>query len=233
MKAKSVIVILSILITINIVYGAPTNDSVIYAEAGNVTQLSVFDADSTTSFWQGYYGNVSGTITLGDANNYTMYSWIGGSTTTGEIYATNETVKNWAGVECINLSTDYRGFNCQGENEQCLNITEIEDGYGMQATNADGFDETFNETLGQIQVGTVTLSDCSKTDLFVNGTRADNDYWNETVLTINDTSTIIYASIINSDTYGYNNQTWDFQMIVADNPDVGAPTKYYIYTELT
>ena len=43
----------------------------IEAEAGNITELTIDDR-RTTQAWQGYYGNITGTITLDDANNYTM-----------------------------------------------------------------------------------------------------------------------------------------------------------------
>ncbi len=60
----------------------------IEAEAGNVTALSV-DAQIITQAWQGYYGNITGTITLDDADNITFYDW-SLSSPTGEIYALME-----------------------------------------------------------------------------------------------------------------------------------------------
>ena len=42
------------------------------AQAGNVTQLTITHI-MITKRWQGYYGNVTGTITLDDADNNTMY----------------------------------------------------------------------------------------------------------------------------------------------------------------
>ena len=55
------------------------------AEAGNVTELNI-SATVVTRGWQGYYGNVSGTITLDDGLNNTMYSWALADPE-GEVYA--------------------------------------------------------------------------------------------------------------------------------------------------
>src|SRR3990167_1096282 len=44
------------------------------AQAGNVTELNIFGY-SITQTWQGYFGNVSGTIILADANDKVMYNW--------------------------------------------------------------------------------------------------------------------------------------------------------------
>ena len=43
------------------------------AYAGNITQLTLF-ATSVTKHWQGYWGEITGTIVLDDAQNFTLYS---------------------------------------------------------------------------------------------------------------------------------------------------------------
>src|SRR5262245_23324497 len=59
----------------------------VQAQAGNVTPLVVSQQVSTQA-WQGYYGNVTGTIVLDDASNFTLYDW-SLPTPSGEIYAAN------------------------------------------------------------------------------------------------------------------------------------------------
>ena len=200
------------------------------ALGSNVTQLTINDV-RVTKRWQGYYGNVSGIITLDDANNWTMYDW-GLGTVEGEIYAANASSVQWGTIRCINLSSTYRGQNCTGQNEACLNVTEIESAYGMGASDVDGVDETFNNTLGSIMVGTSTISNCPMVSLYTNDSSKSTYFWNETMLTYNNTETIIYAGVVNDNSWGFNNVTWDFQMIVGDNGLDNSATNYYFYVEL-
>ena len=201
------------------------------AYGSNMTQLTIDDARQTIR-WQGYYGNISSSITLDDASNWTLYDWSLG-TIEGEVYASIASVCDLITIRCINLSSTYNGYNCSGQGEECLNITEIEIVYGMGSSDNDGVDETFNETLGSLTIGTTTVSDCYMVNLFANDSRQSTFFWNETMLTINNTETIIYASIVNDDVYGYDNTTWDFQMIVGDNGDIAAATNYVFYVELS
>ena len=200
------------------------------ASGGNLTQLNI-DSLSQTSRWQGYYGNITGSIILDDANNNTFYDWAL-TTPTGEVYATNHSgTITWTLLECLNNSADGPGFNCSGENEVCLNITTIEqEWYGMNANDSDGVDETFDST-GSITVGDLTLSNCPATRLYENSSQSAS-HWNELLLTQNNTHTLIYAAIVENNQYGFNNETWDFQMLVGDNGDDDAVTPYYFYVEL-
>ena len=59
------------------------------AKAGNVSAL-VIAHTRVTEAWQGYYGNITGTITLDDADNFTLYNW-NLPDPRGEIYASNGT----------------------------------------------------------------------------------------------------------------------------------------------
>ena len=63
-------------------------------------------------------------------------------------------------------------------------------------TDTDGIDETFNDTLSSIVVGTVELTGCPMTHLYVNDSNSRATDWNETLLTINDTETVIFTSVI-------------------------------------
>ena len=206
-------------------------DKTATAYGSNVTQLTVVGL-RVTRRWQGYYGNVSGIITLDDANNWTMYDWSLGATE-GEIYAANASSVQWGTIRCINLSSTYRGHNCTGADEACLNITEIESAYGISSGDTDGVDETFNNTLGSIRVGTTTITNCPMVNLYTNDTTKSTYFWNETMLTYNNTETIIFTGVVNDNSWGFNNVTWDFQMIVGDNGLDDSATNYYFYVELT
>ena len=237
MKMQSVKVILVLVLALTLfakfVNADPSNQTTLNALGGNMTQLTILGDAVDSDYWSGYYGNISGEIRLSDANNFSLYSWNGIATAEGEIYASDTTISDWSTVRCINLTLTYPGFNCTGQGEQCLNLTEIENNYGMSSTDPDGVNETFNETLPSIEVGTITLYNCPRTSLYSNSTPQQNPDWNETILTVNNSEAIIFAAIINPGTLGFDNKTWDFQMIVADNGGDAIPTTYYVYTELT
>ncbi|MEA2037345.1 MAG: hypothetical protein U9O94_07580, partial [Nanoarchaeota archaeon] len=75
------------------------------AQAGNVTQLTI-NTTILTKRWQGYYGNITGKMTLSDASGYTLYDWSYDKdlSVTGEIYAANKSITSWANVLCVNLT---------------------------------------------------------------------------------------------------------------------------------
>ena len=213
----------------------PTNaaGTEVQAQAGNVTELKI-SASRISNYWQGYYGNITGTITLDDANNYTLYDWNLPSPS-GEIYAANSTVTSWTAPVCINLSSNRPGYNCtfseaEGINSECLNATEIEAYYGMDSSITEGINETFTKLMN-ITVGSVSLTQCAATTLYVNNTN-QSQFWKEAMISINNTETIIFASILEDNYWGFNNKTWDFQMIVAEKNTTGTST-YYFYVELT
>jgi hypothetical protein len=72
---------------------------------------------------------------------------------------------------------------------------------------------------------------------------ADLSDYQEVLLTVNNSKTIIYTTIIenrrgdnNTDVMGFNNRTNDFQILVGDDghdgPGQDSPTEYYFYVEL-
>ena len=195
------------------------------AQAGNVTQLTL-NTTVLTKRWQGYYGNISGTITLDDATGYTLYDWSAGSdiSVVGEIYAANDTITDWTDIICVNL-TGTGTLATDG-----VNATMLENTFGMLSTDSDGFDETFLKTQ-DITVGTTTLAGCPATNMYVNN-ETQNAIWNESLLTENATGVVIFATEVENDANGFNNKTWDFQMIVADDGDNSAVTPYQFYVEL-
>jgi len=198
------------------------------AQSGNLSQLEI-NITKQSNFWQGYYGNVSGTITLDDGNNLAMYSWGGVADVSGNIYATEAASVAWTSLLCANLNPTMQTFNCTGQNEDCLNLTDMYTKYGMNSTDKDGIDKTFTG-LNNIKVDTLSLTSCPATNMYQNSS-AQSTRWNETILTVNNTETLIYAAQTENNIYGFNNKTWDFQMLVGVNKAVGTTT-YYFYVEL-
>jgi hypothetical protein len=203
------------------------------AEAGNVSELIINDTRSTEA-WQGYYGNITGQIVLADGSNAKFYSWDLLSPT-GEVFAANaSTGVIWDNVRCVNFSGPTKTY-------QNMNQSVLEDAYGINATDLDGFNETFDQvyTCGGsqpacIKVGTVTIPNntCHMTTTYVNGATQTNSFKE---ILITDNASVIFTTIVESDVTGYDGRKHDFQMLVAENGHPGyeyTTTNWYFYVEL-
>jgi hypothetical protein len=202
-----------------------TSATTIDAIAGNVTELDIVSV-AITQTWSGFFGNVSGTITLDDANNFTFYDWQTASPQ-GEIFAVNETI-TWTNISCFN----YTATGGSGE----LNLSEYETFLSLASTAVDGVDETFQAANHpQFFVGAVTIptNTCNTTHTYVNDT-AQSTFFKEVLLYDPDKNVVVFTSLIEKDVFGFDNRTHDFQMLVAEdahNADTQT-TPYYFYVEL-
>ncbi|MFH1642050.1 MAG: hypothetical protein ABIC04_04070 [Nanoarchaeota archaeon] len=198
------------------------------AHGGNNTQLEI-NISQATGNWQGYFGNISGKVVLGDVNGNTMYDWTAGSSFSpiGEIYAANATIVDWGDVICLNLTGN---GSIDGSNPPGINNSILESMYGMLAADTDGIDETFN-SINNITIAGTLIDNCWATNTYdSNGVQTTK--FNETLLTEKTQGTVIYATQVDQDTVGYDGNRWDFQMIVADDGSDGVATAYYFYVEL-
>lgn len=208
----------------------------IEAEAGNVTELFV-NGTTQTMHWQGFYGNITGTITLDDAQNNTMYDWHLAEPQ-GEIYASTDSAVSWSSISCLNATSSY-------------SISTLEASIGLDTTSVDGVDETFcstcnaSETTPHVNhktfwVGTVTIpaNSCPATALYVNDAPQTTDF---VEVLLQDGDAPVYTSIIEDDQpntedgkIGFDGLNHDFQMIVGENGTDGddLTTTYYFYVEL-
>ncbi len=203
-----------------------TSGTPVEAQAGNMTSLFL-NSTKITSRWQGYYGNITGIITLDDASENTMYSWALTSPQ-GEVYAVNgSTTPTWANVECLQ-------FNRSVTN---TDLTMLQTNLGMSVDDDDTVNKTFNLTFtGSFNIGdtnTINSEDnCSMVSLYVND-GYDEANFNETILIENDNNLIIYTALLEQNQNGFSNSNLDFQMIVGENGDVTASTTYWFYVELS
>lgn len=201
--------------------GVPIN-----AQAGNISMLLV-SATKLTNHWQGYYGEVSGTITLDDAENYSMYNWEL-ATPQGEIYAVNNSdVPSWTSVRCLNGSS-------------LMNYTQVESAFGMDSGDGDRANVTFSvKNHPAFSVGSTVnfgANQCRGINLWQNDTSVAANDFSEVILMDSTTfESVIFAAILTSDKPAYKNDstTADFQMIVPENGDTVAATPYYFYVELS
>lgn len=204
-----------------------SNGEVVEAQAGNMTPLTINSSKLSTR-WQGYYGNITGTITLDDGSANTMYSWAV-TNAQGEIYAVNNTnTPAWAQLECFNFSDD----------TQNITLSNLEGSLGTISTNDESVNNTFNLSL----TNTFTIGEsntiqgsvgCRAVSLYVNN-GPDELRFNETILFNNASKdSIVYTTIIEQDETGFSGSTLDFQMIVGDNGDDSVATSYYFFVELS
>jgi hypothetical protein len=207
-------------------YAAKSHNAI----AGNITAL-VIDAIGQTKSWQGYYGNVTATITLDDASNFTFYNWTGAEPR-GQIYATLNTSIAWSGVGCFNFT-----------NASAANWQTIETYYNIATDDVDGVNETFS-TAGHpsFQVASRTMTGCPTTYIYQNDARQTSNFANVLLYdsSINSTGWI-YTTLIENKTAGstsdlicYNGQPCDFQVLVNEDghgTDT-ATTTYYFWVEI-
>jgi hypothetical protein len=208
-----------------IIFNSTTNATVRPAAAittagGTFTTL-LLNTTAQTYRWKAYVGNVSGKLALADATNKSIFDW-SVTSVTGEIYATrSNTAIDWASVGCADNT-----------------LIDGEDTYmNMSMISPDTINKTFNNSVHKtFFVGTnrIQNSTCRAVATYVNGvaqTSSENAVFQE-ILLKDGSSNLIYTTLVNSSTIGYNNQRYDFQMILAENEYQATPTNYYLYVEL-
>ena len=216
----------------------------IQAEAGNVTGLKIYD-QRLTEAWQGYYGNITGAITLQDGSSNIFYDWQIANPR-GEIYASNSsTTVRWTSIYCLNVSqNEGASFNVTipfvrpGGAVSDVNSSRIELSYGINATDLDGLNETFfsEPYTGSFSVAGTTIDStdgCSFASPYVSNLPSVGT-WNELILS--DNQSIIFTAVIRENAADFRGQTSDFQMLVLENGHTGldtSTTPYYFYVELS
>ena len=68
-------------------------------QAGNVTELNL-SGGAITEHWAGFYGEISGNISLSNSDGDVFYNWAGLGAPEGEVFASNESSVDWSGVGC-------------------------------------------------------------------------------------------------------------------------------------
>ena len=112
------------------------------AYAGNVTEIDIYSTAVTQS-WQGYFGNVTGVLTLSDSARHVMYNWSVVSPR-GQLYSsTNGTGIVWNYLQCFNYTAagNFSDDTAQRGNTSLygLNITQLQSRFTI---NSSGFNTT-------------------------------------------------------------------------------------------
>jgi len=197
----------------------PQSAASLTTAGGSFTTL-ILNATTQTLTWKAYVGNITGSLTLDDASNFSIYDW-DLTTISGEVYASRNSTIDWSSIRCLQdslLATE----------ETQLNIT---------TTKVDSINQTFNDTIhSSFYVGTTLIqnSTCRSVATYINDTaQAQNESADFQEVMLDDTSRVVYATLLESDVEGYSLETFDFQMIVAENPTVTASSTYYFWAELS
>jgi hypothetical protein len=186
----------------------------ISAQAGNVTEMNI-DSITITNYWQGYYGNVTGTIVLADSSNATLYDWTQ-ATASGQIYASITDQIAWAGIGCADIAE-----------------IEAEDVNIGSTGKTDSINNTFSTGVNDFFVGSVNVVNCRETNLHNSTGDKQTDLFSNVLLADAD-GDIVYTSILNDNALGFDNRNHDFQLIVAENGSNSntVTTPYYFWVEL-
>jgi len=190
------------------------------AVAGNVTELN-FIANTVTSTWQGYFGNVTGMIILGNSNNQSLYNW-NLTSPSGQVYATRlSSVPVWASVRCANQTEINSEDLVLGVNQ-----TVDQDSVNKTFINTTSFNPFY---VGSLNIN--TTQNCRAVQLY-NGSGVSSPNFAEVLLS--DTSNMIYTGIISNPASGFDNRSHQFEMLVGENGHNGdtSVTPYYFYLEL-
>jgi hypothetical protein len=205
----------------------PTTAAVLLNTTGGSVSTINISATSQNNRWKAYVGNISGTLVLQDSTGSKVYDWSLTNSLAGEIYATrNSSTVEWSGIKCANNT-----------------LMELEN-YHMNHTNPDdNITTTFaGVTHTSFFVGSISIdaNSCPTTNTYVNNVTQDVSF-EEILLGTSGTDgnftgggTLVYTGIVEPDITGFDNQTYDFQMMVPENGADGTTgsTAYYFYAEL-
>lgn len=179
------------------------------AEGGYINSLDI-GGSTQTSMWQGYYGNVTGSLTLEDSSGNSMTTWTYDDKG-GEVFATT------------NQTADFTSIAAQNAAGADSLLAYMDD-----STMSDSVADTFaSGSHSAIEIGRTTIT-ADAADLITLNTN-----FTEVILK-DDADSLIWTAIINPNKNGFDGAPHDFQMIVPeDNAGTSAVTAYYFFLELT
>jgi hypothetical protein len=197
------------------------------AQGGNITRLAL-TSNIQTAAWQGFAGNISGSIVLDDASGDRFYSW-SLSNISGEIYASRNS--------SINFNSIYPHNNCTID--ESLTGSSSSDRVNRTFTQSGN---TVNFSVGLIQIN--SSSACAVFP-FVNSTAPSSNMFENLILSAEHNNATpqqgnfvvggnqsIYTGILQlNNVHGFDGQMYNFQLLVPVNRTSGF-NQYFFYAEL-
>lgn len=184
---------------------SPGNDT---TEGGNLTQVDL-DVDSMTERWAGYYGNVTGNISLGDGTD-DIYQWTWTPYDEGEVIA----------------STAGSGISWDALENGAA--TDVDTQWGF-SSGSDQAEDAFAD-FTTFTIGDQTMTDCPAED--TNGAGAFKTAIVKDNTTVTAKTDLLFVCPIDNDGATFNNEVHDFEMIVPTKDAIDQTEQYYFYVEL-
>lgn len=186
----------------------PTNSTAVNTEGGKITEVDLA-ADSYTERWAGFYGNVTGTISLG-SGSADLYQWTWSPADEGEVIA----------------STDGSGITWASLVNGAYSDVDTQWGFSTGSDKAEyAFTCSDTFTIGDKTMTGAPAATTLGTSAYKTGIVKDNT-------TVTAKADLLFVVNIDDDGTTFNGETHDFQMIVPTNSAVGASENYYFYVEL-
>ena len=188
----------------------PLREGELYNQSagGYITQIDLYESQNQTQNWQGYFGNVSGIITLSGSNGTEMYNWTV-NVTNRSIYAIdNDTFTAW--------DTLYEA-----------NITNLDEIWFGSEVMPDTIKNTYKAGDGNR-----TFVDTSINASHVHTTNGFLDHVIQSVDT-NATVTkgeVLWAAVVVEPQENYKGEYSNYELLVPVNGT--SPNVYYFYMEL-
>ena len=190
-----------------------TSTQTLDAQAGNVTQVDI-SGQAITAHWAGFFGNISGNITLKDSSGNSFYDWAGLGTPGGEVFASTDNAVSWSGIGCASGAE----------------LSAIDIALGIDSSDADGINETYTlNSFPGFEVAGVAISGCNSTNAYSGGGLEATAYYQ--ILLTDTEGDAVYTTIINDSATSFTGSGADFELLVGENDGAGT-TAIYFYIEL-
>lgn len=190
----------------------PTPGSV-SAQGGNITSLTI-DATVQTKKWQGFYGNISGTITLANSTgNAYMYNW-SVSPGTGVVILTQDGAFPWDKLTNGSDSTVDTAWGFTGDDKAEDTFADVA-ACSPVTVNGNSIGNNDNEVYLWDNTGNGYFCEYLGEDS--GGTGAKEDF--------------AFIAKIYNDATCFNGDTCDFELIVPVEPTGTSSETYYVYVE--
>ena len=186
----------------------PTASTAVTTEGGKITEVDL-TADSYTERWAGFYGNVTGTISLG-SGSADLYQWTWTPASEGEVIA----------------STDGSGITWASLVNGAASEVDTQWGFSSGSDQAaDAFGGSNSFTIGDETMTGAPATDTLGTDAYKTAIVKDNS-------TVTAKADLLFVVNIINDGNTFNG-IHDFEMIVPTNDAVDQTENYYFYVELS
>lgn len=189
----------------------PLREGELYNQSagGYITQIDLYQSQNQTQNWQGYFGNVSGIITLSGDNGTEMYNW--------SVTVTNRSIYAIANSDFTAWDTLYPA-----------NITLLDQLWFNSKVMPDTVKNTY-KTGYQNR----TFVDTSINASYVNTTKGFQDHVIQSVDPESETATIgdvLWAAVVETAKTNFKDEDSNYELLVPVNSS--SPETYYFYMEL-